>query len=68
MAQQQKKKTCDKAGRNAKSPAHMRYVFERRWIKHRANRVARQMRKHPNYKLPLDLDDEIRVRVQLMLK
>jgi hypothetical protein len=62
------KKTCEKAGRNADSPAHQRYLFERRWMKHTANHVARQIRKHPNYKLPADLDDEIRVRVQMMLK
>lgn len=70
MAQheQPKKKSSRKVGRNKRSPAHTRYIAERRWMKHKANHVARQIRKHPNYKLPMDLDDEIRVRVQMMLK
>ena len=69
MAQQQQpqKKSSRKVGRNKRSPAHMRYVFERRWMKHKANRVARQMRKHQNYGLPQDMDEETRVNVQVMM-
>jgi hypothetical protein len=62
------KKTCDKAGRSSKSPAHKRYLLERRWIKHKINRLVRYCRKFPNWKLPADLDDEIRTAVLVRLK
>lgn len=69
MAQQQQpqKKSSRKVGRNKRSPAHQRYVFERRWLKHKVNRIVRQIRRHPNWKLPDDLDDEVRTRVQVIL-
>lgn len=68
MAQkQQKKRSSRKVGRNGRSPAHMRYVFERRWNKHKINRLVRYCRKFPNWKLPDDLDPEIKVNVQVKL-
>lgn len=63
-----KKKDCRKAGRNGRSPAHQRYLMARRWNTHKVNRVARYIRKHPNWKLPDDMNDELRVRVQMLLK
>lgn len=65
---QSQKKSSKKIGRNANSPAHKRYLIERRWIKHKVNRVVRYIKHHPNWKLPSDLNDEVRTRVQVLLK
>ena len=53
---QGKGKKGRKVGRNAKSPAHMRYKAEKRWMKHKVTRIAKMMRKHKNYKLPENFD------------
>ena len=65
---QPQKKSSRKVGRNKKSPSHMRYTFERRWIKHKVNRLVRYCKKFPNWKLPADLNDEVKTNVQVRLK
>jgi len=57
-----------KIGRNARKPSHKRYVAERRWIKNKARRIARMMRRHPNYPMPANLPDETKNWVRIYLK
>jgi hypothetical protein len=69
MAKTQKQgKKSRKHGRCINSPAHKRYNAERRWLKHKAVRVARYIRKHPNWKLPGSMNEEVRFMVQNLLK
>lgn len=65
---QQVKRSSRKVGRNKKSPAHMRSLAEHRWTKHKINRLVRYCRKFPNWKLPADLNDEVKTAVQVRLK
>lgn len=51
MANKPQKRSSRKVGRSARKPAHQRYVAEQRWLKNKAKRIARFMRKHPNYHL-----------------
>jgi len=61
-------KKSRKHGRCKESPAHKRYTAERRWLKHKATHVARYIRKHPNWKLPVDMNEEVKFLVQKLLK
>ena len=65
---QQIKRSSRKVGRNKKSPAHMCYLAEHRWMKHKINRLVRYCRKFPKWKLPVDLNDEVKTAVQVRLK
>jgi len=53
------KKGNKKHGRQRKKPASMRYTNERRWIKNKAAKVRRYMRKFPNWK-PDSVSGEVR--------
>ncbi len=57
---QGKGKKHRKHGRTLRSPAHQRYNAERRDLRHKAARVRRQHRRHPNYQIPDDLAPEAR--------
>ena len=52
------RKKGKKQGRNKLKPDNQRYLAERRWVKNKAKRVTKQMRKFPNYK-PVNLSDEV---------
>lgn len=48
-----------KIGRWKKKPANKRYLAERRWAKNKARRIARYMRKHPNWR-PAFISDDVK--------
>lgn len=55
-----------KFGRTCKSPSHMRYNNEQRWVKNKAKRIAKHMRKFVNY-LPYNLDPFVKIAVDRLL-
>jgi hypothetical protein len=63
-----RKQSQKKIGRNVDSPGHKRYNAERRWITHKVNHIVRYMKRHKNWKLPSDLNDEVKTYVQVRLK
>ena len=48
-----------KHGRNRKKPCKMRYTAEKRWIKNKAKKIYKHMKKHPNWKSN-NLSDEVK--------
>lgn len=56
-----------KFSRTIKSPSHQRYNNERRWVKNKARRVVKQLKKFPNYK-PYNLNAEVVAMVDKMFK
>lgn len=48
--QNQAKHSSKKVGRWLRKPSYKRYIAERRWIKNKARKIRRYMKKHPNWK------------------
>lgn len=47
-----------KFNRSRNKPGHKRYLHEMRWIKNKARKIKKYMRKHPNWK-PCNLPDAV---------
>ena len=60
---QSKGKKGRKFGRIKRKPSHMRYNAEDRAVKNKARRIARYMRKFPNWK-PTNLSDKVAMFVE----
>ncbi len=59
-------KKGQKFGRKGRRPSHHRYNASKRWIKNKARKVAKQIKKFPNYK-PYNLSGSVKVLVDEML-
>ncbi len=60
-------KKSRKIGRCIKKPSKQRYTNEERWIKNKARRIVKQMKKFPLYKA-FNLNDDVSVKVAVMMK
>ena len=56
-----------KIGRQKKKPSCQRYTMAQRWKKHKATRILRMIKKHPNYKIPETVSSDIASMVRRML-
>ena len=57
-----------KIGRNRRKPAKVRYTNEKRWIRNKALRIAREMKDHPNWKPDKNTGDEVMAKVREQCK
>jgi hypothetical protein len=56
-----------KFGRSKRGFCHAKYNLERRWIKNKAKRIAKQMKKFPNYK-PFNISSEVKYQLDKLMK
>lgn len=64
---QSKGKKGRKIGRMKRKPAYMRYLAENRRAKNKARRIARYMKRFPNWK-PNNLSEELLGYLNMFLK
>lgn len=57
-----------KIGRWNRKPSHKKYVAEKRWNKNKAKRIVRMMKKHSNYKIPINVSEEVKSWVNSLLR
>ena len=53
-------KTNRKHGRTKRKPSSQRYTLSRRWLKNKARNIIKQMKKFPNYKIPANLNADVK--------
>ncbi len=56
-----------KIGRKAKKPAQKRYTVEKRWALNKAKSIVKQMRKHPNWKIPDNIGLDVKTKVRELI-
>jgi len=55
-----------KYGRCVKQPTHIRYSNEARWVKNKAKRIVRELKKHPNWK-PYNLNEDVQKAIAKLM-
>lgn len=65
-AARKKGKKNRKWGRKGRRPSHKLYNAQQRWVRNKARRIAKQLRKFPNYK-PFNLSDEVQLYLTKLL-
>lgn len=65
-AHKQGKKTR-KYGRKIKKPAQKRYTSEERWIKNKATKIIKHIKKHPK-NVPTNMTDKVKTIVNKYLR
>jgi len=56
-----------KLGRNGRKPSQQRYNNESRWIRNKAKKIAKYLRRHPNW-TPNNLDDLVKIELKKLLR
>jgi len=57
-----------KIGKKKDSPSQKRYTNEQRWLKNKSRRIARYIKKHPNWKYNENTDATVKALVFMLLK